>query len=174
MPQHPLASFVFCPKCGSKHFVINDFKSKRCQTCGFVYYDNAAAAVAGFIVHNDQLLLCTRAKNPAQGLLDLPGGFIDHAETAEQALAREIGEELGLTVVQAEYLFSLPNTYIYSDFAVHTLDLFFKVEVSDCAPLRCADDVAKADFYDFRQINLEQIGLNSIRRGVEKFILHDF
>ncbi|MGM9745809.1 MAG: NUDIX domain-containing protein [Paludibacteraceae bacterium] len=171
MTQPPLALFAFCPKCGSNHFVINDFKSKRCQTCGFVYYDNAAAAVAGFIVHDDKLLLCTRAKQPAQGLLDLPGGFIDHAETAEQALAREIDEELGLSVVRADYLFSLPNTYVYSDFTVHTLDLFFKVEVADCTHIHCADDVATAHFHDFHQINLAQIGLDSIRQGVEKFLL---
>ena len=136
-----------------------------------MYYDNAAAAVAGFIVHDGKLLLCTRAKQPAQGLLDLPGGFIDHAETAEQALAREINEELGLSVVRTDYLFSLPNTYVYSDFTVHTLDLFFKVEVADCTHIHCADDVATAHFYDFHQINLTQIGLDSIRQGVEKFLL---
>ncbi|MGN0186223.1 MAG: NUDIX domain-containing protein [Paludibacteraceae bacterium] len=172
MLQHPLASFEYCPKCGSKHFIINDFKSKRCLTCGFVYYDNAAAAVAGFIVRDGKLLLCTRAKQPAQGLLDLPGGFIDHAETAEQALTREINEELGLSVVRADYLFSLPNTYVYSDFTIHTLDLFFNVEVADCTHIHCADDVATAEFYDMRKIDLEQIGLNSVRAGIQKFISH--
>lgn len=43
----------------------------------------------------------------------------------EEGVAREVREETGLQVVEATYLFSLPNTYLYSGFLVHTLDLFF-------------------------------------------------
>lgn len=167
---HPMAQFRFCPKCGSPHFAENDNKSKRCSDCGFVLYDNAAAAVACFVVRGNELLLCKRAKNPAQGMLDLPGGFADHGESAEEALAREVYEELNLRITAAHYLFSLPNVYTYSGFDVHTLDLFYLVEVADCGSLRCADDVASARFYDIASIDTHQIGLASVRKAVEKFI----
>ena len=57
----------------------------------------------------DELLVCRRAKEPAKGTLDLPGGFIDMTETGEEGVAREVREETGMKVAKAEYLFSLPN-----------------------------------------------------------------
>ena len=50
------------------------------------------------------------------GTLDLPGGFVDNNENAEQGMVREILEETGLTIDSADvtYLFSIPNVYHYS------------------------------------------------------------
>lgn len=44
--MHPLEPFKYCPRCGSPHFAIDTDRSKRCADCGFVYYSNAASAVA--------------------------------------------------------------------------------------------------------------------------------
>ena len=75
--KHPLDLFQYCPECGSSHFEINNEKSKKCTNCGFVYYFNPSAATVA-LIQNDQneLLVCRRAKEPAKGTLDLPGGFI--------------------------------------------------------------------------------------------------
>jgi NADH pyrophosphatase NudC (nudix superfamily) len=109
MKQHPLSSFLYCPACGSGHFVENDFKSKRCIDCGFICYSNVAASAAAFILNPaGELLLCRRAEQPALGSLDLPGGFVDMGENIEEALKREIFEELSLRVDTMHYLFSLP------------------------------------------------------------------
>ena len=116
--EHPLSQFRYCPKCGSEHFEIHNEKSKQCKDCGFVYYFNSSAATVALILNGrNELLVCRRAKEPAKGTLDLPGGFIDMAETGEEGVAREVKEETGMTVTQAEYLFSLPNIYIYSGFS---------------------------------------------------------
>ena len=91
---HPLDKFVYCPVCGSQHFDINNFKSKRCQDCGFTYYANPCSATAAFIVNDRQeMLVVRRAKEPAKGTLDLPGGFVDMYETVEDGMRREIKEE---------------------------------------------------------------------------------
>lgn len=124
--MHPLDLFKYCPKCGSSHFEIRNEKAKKCADCGFTYYFNSSAATVAFILNaRNELLVCRRGKEPAKGTLDLSGGFIDMAETGEEGVAREVREETGLQVVEATYLFSLPNTYLYSGFLVHTLDLFF-------------------------------------------------
>ena len=94
---HPLEKFKFCPVCGSSHFEVNNFKSKKCQDCGFTYYANPCSATAAFIVNDKQeMLVVRRAKEPAKGTLDLPGGFVDMGETVEQGMRREIMEETGL------------------------------------------------------------------------------
>ncbi|MBP6611579.1 MAG: NUDIX domain-containing protein [Paludibacter sp.] len=172
-PHHPLHLFGFCPRCGSERFVEHNTKAKLCRQCGFQYYNNSSAAVAAFILspNGEELLLCTRAKNPEKGTLDLTGGFVDDGETAEEAIIREIKEELNLDVTQAQYLYSLPNYYLYSGFTVHTLDLFFLVEVDTLTTIRCADDVSEARFIPFNQIDINTIGLQSVKKAVSKFLL---
>ena len=92
--EHPLSQFRYCPKCGSEHFEIHNEKSKQCKDCGFVYYFNSSAATVALILNGrNELLVCRRAKEPAKGTLDLPGGFIDMAETGEEGVAREVKDD---------------------------------------------------------------------------------
>lgn len=157
--------------CGSAHFEVNNEKSKRCRACGFTYYFNSCAATVAFILNSrDELLVCRRAKEPAKGTLDLPGGFIDMYETGEEGVSREVKEETGLTVGQARYLFSLPNTYLYSDFLVHTLDQFFLCTVDESTPLQALDDVAESWWVPLADIDPALFGLDSVREGVKRFL----
>lgn len=157
-----------CPHCGSLAFAYNNVKSKRCADCGFQYYMNPSAAVAAFI-RNDkgELLVCKRAKDPAKGTYDLPGGFVDFDETAEQAVVRELEEELNAHVVGIKYQFSLPNNYLYSGLTIPTLDLFFECSISNFAELQADDDVDGFVFLSLTAINPDDFGLLSVRKAVE-------
>ena len=168
--NHPLKAFEFCPRCGSKQFNINGERSRHCSDCNLTYYANASASTAAIITNSKgEVLLTTRAFNPAKGMLDLPGGFVDMNETAEEAIIREIKEELNINIQNPKYLFSLPNEYEFSGITVHTLDLFFKVEIDDNTIIKTDDDVASAQFYDLNNVNIENIGLQSIKTAIEKF-----
>lgn len=171
MDIHPLEKFKYCPKCGSKHFDVNNEKSKKCDNCGFVYYMNPSAATAAFILNSrGELLVERRGKEPAKGMLDLPGGFIDMDETAEEGMAREIKEETGLEVAGMTYLFSLPNIYIYSGLEIHTLDMFFSCSVDTDAAPQAADDAAECFWMPLDEIHTEQFGLRSIRHALRQFL----
>ncbi|MBO4596403.1 MAG: NUDIX domain-containing protein [Bacteroidaceae bacterium] len=167
--EHPLHKFKFCPQCGG-HFVDNDFKSKRCEACGFVLYLNPAASTAAFIVDDGKLLVVERAKEPAKGTFDLPGGFVDCYETAEQGVEREIKEELGLAIKSKKYIFSNSNRYVYSGFTVHTLDMFFECTVDISSEIRPMDDVANYRWIPLSEVNPADFGLESISQGVERFL----
>jgi len=169
--MHPLQQFKYCPRCGSAQFVEHNFKSKICNTCGFVYYFNSSASTAAFIFNaNSELLAVRRAKEPVKGTLDLPGGFVDMYETAEEAIIREVREETGLIVTKPDFLFTLPNIYIYSGFEVHTVDMFFNCTVVDFSPLHADDDAAEVLFIPANKIQPEDFGLDSIRKAVEIWI----
>ena len=169
--QHPLYQFHFCPKCGSRNFVENNEKSKKCLACGFVYYFNSSAAVVAVIENStNDILVATRAKAPAKGTFDLPGGFIDMHETAEQAVCREVLEETGLRIDSVHYLFSIPNIYVYSDFEVHTVDMFFRCKTNEFSGLKANDDVSALQFIARSKLNPDDFGLISIRKGIEKLL----
>ncbi|MBR6691381.1 MAG: NUDIX domain-containing protein [Bacteroidaceae bacterium] len=168
--QHPLHLFRHCPKCGSTEFGIHDEKSKKCGNCGFIYYFNPLAATVGIITNsNGELLVATRSKEPAKGTLDLPGGFCDSYETAEEGVAREILEETGLRVTGTRYLFSIPNTYNYSGMELHTMDLFFECYVEDEGGLKANDDVATLKWVAIEELDSKEFGLQSISKSIEMF-----
>lgn len=167
--MHPLHQFKFCPKCGSSHFVENNFKSKRCEACGFVYYFNPSSSTIAIIINsNDELLVATRAHDPAKGTFDLPGGFVDMNETGEEAVIREVKEETGLHVSQAKYMFSIPNTYVYSGFEVHTLDLVYLCKVDDMQNIKAEDDVASLQFIKISELNPDLFGLRSVKEVIQE------
>ena len=98
------------------------------------------------------------------------GGHFEADESPEECILREVKEETGMTVTQAEYLFSLPNIYIYSGFPVHTLDLFFRCTVADTLHFEAMDDAAEVFFLPLKDIHPEDFGLGSIRKGLQMFL----
>lgn len=168
---HPLSQFEYCPRCGTKGFGVINAKAKQCAACGFVYYYNPSAAAVGVIVDNERrLLVSRRAKEPAKGTLDLPGGFVDPQESTEEALRRELFEETGLKVGEMKFLFSLPNIYPYSGFDVHTVDHFFYWNAGGCTEVEAADDVSELLWIPFNEVDPDMFGLTSIKRGLKRMM----
>ncbi len=169
-PSHPFKVFKFCPKCSSPRFGISGERSLKCPDCGFHYFINSVAAVAALVSdEKGNLLLTTRGVEPHYGKLDLPGGFIDPGETAEEAVVRELYEELGLKVKALQYEGSSTNEYIYAGISVFTLDLAFRVTPESVNGLKAMDDILEYRFYSYEEIDFEQIPAPSIRIFVKKF-----
>ena len=159
---HPLALFRFCPRCGSQRFVIADARAKRCDDCGFVYYHNASAATAAVIFDDEgRLLTVRRAFAPAAGTLDVPGGFGEPGETLEESCRREVREETGADITVGPLLFSIPNTYTYSGFDVHTTDAYFSCRPVPGAVFSAADDAAELRWLAPADICPDDFGLYS-------------
>lgn len=68
--------------------------------------------VAGAIINNGVLLAALRGPGMSQaGLWELPGGKVEPEETDRDALARELSEELGITVRVGEFLAESEHPY---------------------------------------------------------------
>ena len=170
--SHPKDVVKYCLRCGCKHFISADQgRSFECEGCGFVYFINNSAAVACLIFdENNELLLCRRAVEPEAGKLDLPGGFVEPMETAEQAVKREIMEELKVTVTSQEYLTSFPNEYVYSGFSVFTLDMAFLCKIDSVKNISPGDDISAVEFVSPGEIDMKEIYSDSIRSIINYYI----
>lgn len=168
---HPHQVFKFCPKCGSDHFIPQNDNSLKCESCGFCFYYNAASSVAALIMDgNGRLLLTRRGLDPFKGTLDLPGGFVGADESSEEALVREIKEELGADILDFKYVKSYPNRYLYSGLTVFTNDAAFVCTLRDYEHLKPADDVCGFAWVYPQDVVLDDIGILSIRKMVDEFI----
>ncbi len=166
---HPVNIFKFCPKCGSSNFIQSGPRSKHCKDCSFSYFFNASAAASALIFDNKgRLMLTRRAINPHKGKLDLPGGFVEWNESAEEAIRRELNEELGAEIQELEYVGSFPNQYEFSGLVVHTLDATFKIKLKSLDNLKPQDDISDIEFYHLNEIDLDEIPFQSIRNTIIK------
>ena len=124
------------------------------------------------LIFNDagELLFTRRAIYPHFGKLDLPGGFVDPGEPAEQALARELKEELGMEVEHMEYFASAPNEYVYSGFSVFTLDLAFVVKPKTLNGLKPMDDISGFEFVLPEKVDFADIPAKSMQYFLKEII----
>jgi NAD+ diphosphatase len=161
----PLSVVRFCPRCGAAPLAPHATYGFACAGCGFLFFLNVAAAVAAIIRDDSgRILLTRRARDPQRGKLDIPGGFVDWDETAEQALAREIREELHLEIENLAYFCSVTNVYEYRGLNYRTLDVYFTGTVRDFSGLRPADDIDGYVFVDPAQLDHAAIGFASVRQ----------
>lgn len=131
-----------------------------CQKCGQqIFQNNAAAADAVIVNDKNEILIAIRAAEPGKGKWDLPGGFVDVGETSEQALKRELAEELGFSIDQAkkvEYIRSGAGEYRWGKDTTFILTSTFLVRVQSGVKFEPHDDVADvkwvslADFDDMK------------------------
>lgn len=163
-------SFRYCPRCGEPGPALRAARELRCTACGLRFFFNAAAAAAAFIFFKGQLLVCVRAHDPGQGLLDLPGGFIEFGETIEAGLRREILEELNIEVTGLRYFMSAPNDYAFAGVPYKTADLFFRCEALSLDSMRPADDVGEVRLVAPRLVDLSQLAFASGRRAFQALL----
>jgi ADP-ribose pyrophosphatase YjhB (NUDIX family) len=160
---HPSQLFSYCPRCGHQEFLFDNIKKFICQACQFNYYINASTAVAVILQAPDGRIVLTKRKfNPRAGFYDLPGGFVDILERVEDAVKREVFEELGVVVDQMKFLASFPNEYVYKGISYYTTDLAFICPIKDLSTLQPADDVADALVVHPRDIDFDSISFPSI------------
>lgn len=159
-----------CPQCGGVRLSWPSRKQFSCDDCGFLLYLNVAAAVAVIIECRGRLLFGVRKHEPARGMLDLPGGFVDPDETAEEALRRELREELQIDVPNPHYLFSFPNRYLYRGIEYDTLDLIFLVRFDTPPAITAGDDLESVLWLSRDAIDFGRIGFPSLQHAVRRYL----
>lgn len=171
--ESSINKFNFCPNCGSKNIITKEGSHWICPDCGYDLYNNDAAAVGILLVVKGKLLVFSRTKDPSNGRLGLPGGFVNKGESLEDALIRECNEEIGITPPPFEYLCSFPNTYPFKSLVYSTCDAFFYSEYKGSeeellSSIRTLDGEAEnCRLVPLAGIDLNEIAFDSMRQAVK-------
>lgn len=167
-----LHSVKFCPQCQEKSLDFDGKNQYHCPRCGFTFYRNVAAAVAAIIRCQGQVLFVVRAKEPKKGMLDLPGGFVDSCERAEEALRREVREELGIELGELTFFTNETNIYEYRGVRYHTLDLYYLADV-DTPPRDCdRSEIADIRLISPQELDFSELAFSSTWYAMEKYLAH--
>jgi NAD+ diphosphatase len=97
----------FCGACGAPLAMRSDVRAKECTACGRLVFPRISPAIIVAIERGARLLLARSARF-AEELYSVLAGFVEPGETLEEAVYREVKEEVGITVKNIRYFGSQP------------------------------------------------------------------
>ena len=153
----------FCGACGEK--TVHDEKERmmRCPSCGNMIFPRIAPAVIIGLTHGDRLMLSTYANRNYKryGLL---AGFIEIGETAEEAVSREVMEEVGLRVKNVRYYKSQP----WGVAGNLSIGYFCDLDGDDTVRLD-ENELASAEWFERGTLPAEDDGISLTREMIRIF-----
>jgi NAD+ diphosphatase len=103
----------FCGRCATPTEPSPGERAKRCPACGLLAFPRLAPAVISLVERDDEVLL---ANGRAFGgpMYSCLAGFVEPGETLEEAVRREVGEEVGVELGDVKYFASQPWPFPHS------------------------------------------------------------
>lgn len=149
----------YCPQCGSK-LVTRNIDGKRKQVCSsencaFVFWNNPVPVVAALVELGGYYIIA-RNKAWPRGIFSVITGYLEQGEIPEEAVVREVTEELGLqgtiTRFLGNYMFREKNQLIlgYEVSGSGTIQTNHELaEIRQLSPKELSD-------YDFRPLYITE------------------
>ena len=100
-------SHQYCGQCRRPTEDTAEERARICRECGLTYYPRLSPAVIVAVVKDDKILLGTSPRFRSD-FWSVLAGFVEPGETAEKCVAREVREEVGITVKNIRYFGSQP------------------------------------------------------------------
>ncbi len=91
-----MKKFQFCPHCAGPLHTQNNRQMCANDSCGYIHYDNPLPVVAAIVETPEGVVLAHNRSWPAK-VFSVPTGFVEHQEDPQDAVVREVQEELGLS-----------------------------------------------------------------------------
>ena len=92
----------YCSACGIRLRLSTAETAQECPQCGRVFYPVLAPCIIVLITKGEQILLARHAQHTTD-IYTCIAGFIEAGDSAEEAVIREVHEEVGLTVKDIRY-----------------------------------------------------------------------
>jgi len=134
-----------CARCGGPTVVINGGFARHCESCGEDHFPRTDPAVIVGVVDSAELLLLGRQASwgPRESVL---AGFVEVGGSLEQAIHREIGEEVDIALDDIRYFGSQPWPFPRSVM----IGFFARAATTDiCVD---AEEIASADWFTRKRL----------------------
>ncbi len=95
----------FCGACGQRMTKADGVRAMKCS-CGHLAYPRIAPAMMVLVKRGEAILLARNIAVPAGGRMSALAGFLEPGESVEEAIHREVREEVGLEVKDLRYFAS--------------------------------------------------------------------
>jgi NAD+ diphosphatase len=97
----------FCGRCATPTDLVPGERARRCPSCRTPFYPRISPAVIVLINRGDSMLLARSANFPSPFFSTL-AGFVEPGESLEEAVHREVKEEVGIELKNVRYFGSQP------------------------------------------------------------------
>ncbi len=109
-----LRTHRFCGQCGSKMQQIDWEMAMHCFRCHHRCYPRISPCIIVAIRRNNQILLAQGKPQKQRGMFSVLAGFVESGETLEQAVHREVYEEVAIKIKNLRYFASQPWPFPHS------------------------------------------------------------
>ena len=103
----------FCGRCGIELKMKTTERAKECPQCGLLHFPRLAPAIIVLVERGNELLLA-RSRHFLPGMYSVLAGFVEPGESLEEAVVREVKEEVGMDVKDIKYFGSQPWPFPHS------------------------------------------------------------
>lgn len=162
-------AYRYCPRCGAA-FEKQAENLLVCGSCGLHFYINPHPCNA-VIIENEkgEILLVKRKSDPYEGTWDLPGGFMNPNESAEESVIREIEEELRIKPKGFRYLGSYADRYPYKGVNYHTLCFVYAVKI-ESIPLQASDDIDDYKYFTPNNLPFDELAFSGLKKALRAYL----
>ncbi len=153
----------YCGKCGTATLQKTDERAIICPNCKNTVFPRISPAVIVAIIDNDKILLARGVNFPGRWY-SLLAGYVDIGESLEEALIREVKEEVGLDIWNIRYYKSQPwplSGSLMIGFIANA-DSTFALEID-------AKEIADAAWYTRGKLPEHALHLSIAGEMIEKF-----
>ncbi|RZP36208.1 MAG: NAD(+) diphosphatase [Alteromonas sp.] len=139
---HFLRTHQFCGQCGAKTERVDWEMAMHCHRCQHRSYPRVSPCIIVSIHDNEKILLAKGVRHRESNMYSTLAGFVESGESLEQAVHREVFEEVGVKVKNLRYYNSQPWPF------PHSLMVGFVAEYDE-GEIRCQEnEIDDAQWFD--------------------------
>jgi NAD+ diphosphatase len=156
----------FCGRCGTatEPAPPPHHRAMACPKCALLAFPRLAPAIIVLVTRDDGKALLGRNANFPVAMYSCLAGFVEPGETMEQAVHREVREEVGVEVKDVRYWGSQPWPF------PHSLMLGFRATYASGDIVLEDGEIADAQWYSRDDLPMIPPGMSIARRLIDDWI----
>ena len=153
----------FCGRCGTETETAPSERAQVCPACGLMCFPRLSPAIIVRITKGELILLARNHRFPT-GRFSVLAGFVEPGESLEEAVAREVREEVGIRVRNIRYFDSQPWPF------PNSLMLGFTSEYAEGELVIQEDELDEAHWFGRDELPDLPPAISIARRLIDDFV----